>query len=127
MTEQLSIPLQLKSRLKSVLLVAAFLVSFFSISGYVSAPQQRGPAINSGQMATAPLAIKRSVNYSAAFYYCNNAAAFANTLAKQNKTAAFIHSLLSAVRLKRNSSRFSLIKPTLAYPIRHLAFSADNC
>jgi zona occludens toxin (predicted ATPase) len=126
-TEQLSIPTQLKSRLKSVLLVAAFLVSFFSISGYVSAAQQNGPAISSGQMATAPLAIKRSVNYSASFSYCNNATPFANTFAKQNKTAAFIHSLLTVIRLNRNSSRFSLIKPTLAYPIRHQAFSADNC
>jgi hypothetical protein len=126
-TEQLSIPLQLKSRLKSVLLVAAFLVSFFSVSGYVSTAQQNGPAISSGQMATAPLAIKRSVNYSASFSYCNNAIPFANTFAKQNKAAAFIHSLLTAVRLKRNSSGFSLIKPTLAYPIRHLAFSGYNC
>jgi hypothetical protein len=126
-TEQLSISLQLKSRLKSVLLVAAFLVSFFSVSGYVSASQQNGSAISSGQMATAPLAIKRSVNYSTSFSYCNNTTPFASTFAKQNKTAAFLHSSLAAVRLKRNRSRFSLVKPTLAYPIRHRAFSANNC
>jgi hypothetical protein len=119
--------MQLKSRLKSVLLVAAFLVSFFSISGYVSAPQQSGPAISSGQMAIAPLAIKRSVNYAATLSYCSSATSFANTFAKQNKTAAFIHSLLTGVSLKHSRFRFSLVKPTLAYPIRHLAFSADNC
>lgn len=116
------IPLIVKSRIKSASLIAAFLLSFFSISGYVSSPGQRGAAVTSEQVFSVPVTVKRSVVYRGQILVRSENAN--QPFTKQNKAASLLHTQLASIGYGRSSGIFLYVKPSIAYPTRHLYFSA---
>jgi hypothetical protein len=116
---------QIKNKLKGALLAAAFLLSFFSLSGYVRSPQQTGRAVTSEQVLVASRGNQRYAYYKQQFSSAYADRRVAALIAKQNKIASVLFTQAACAGYQQSCSGFMLVKATIAYPIMHQIFSAD--
>lgn len=116
----------LKARLKAAMLVAALLVSFFYISGYVSRPAVNCAMATSGQGAVVRANVKAAFHYKWALFRIHNNPLEAAAIAKPKNISQRILANAFAARYALLSTQFSALKHTFAYPVRHLSLSACN-
>lgn len=108
------------------MLVAALLVSFFCISGYVSRPAVNCTMATSGLAAAVQANVKAAIHYKRALLCIHNNPLEAAVIAKPKNISQHILANAFAARYALLSTLFSALKHTFAYPVRHLSLSACN-